>query len=176
MRRGGVGFAGPSRSASRSRRLVVAKSALLRRLFSRRRKSRRRVAPLLLLSAKGRRCISAARLQAPSPRSGLLWAFCGGGSPVSKGVQGRPSRPTKHDYCELRWRGLKPRLRGCKRNSSIKALVKTLSSTIPQSASRPAPFTQGSLLVAIPTCPVLHKGAFWCKREPPDAHLQGAPV
>ena len=67
----------------------------------------------------------------PSPRSGLLWAFCGGGSPVSKGVQGRPSGPTKHDYCKLRWRGLKPRLRGCKRNSSIKALVKTLSSTIP---------------------------------------------
>ena len=53
----------------------------------------------------------------------------------------------KAPLCKGSWR--RSRLRGCRGNRSIKALVKTLSSTIPQSASRPAPFTQGSLLAFI---------------------------
>ena len=43
-----------------------------------------------LLSAKGRRFASAVRLQARARRYGLLWAFYGGGSPVSKGALGWP--------------------------------------------------------------------------------------
>ena len=42
---------------------------------------------------KVRRRGSAAQLQAPSPRFALLWAFCGGGSPVSKGALGRAPWP-----------------------------------------------------------------------------------
>ncbi len=74
-----------------------------------------------------------------------------GGSPVRKGARGWPlgadaARPLR---TALSW-PQRPRLRGCKRNSSIKTLVKTLSSTIPQSASRTAPFTQRGLLAFFP--------------------------
>ena len=54
--------------------------------------------------------------------------------------------PQKAPLCKGSWRGLKPRLRGCRRNSFLKALAKTPGATIPQSAARTAPFTQGGLL------------------------------
>ncbi len=54
--------------------------------------------------------------------------------------------PQKAPLCKGSWRGLKPRLRGCKRNSSIKALVK------PSRLQSPSPL-RGQ--------PPLHKVAFW---------------